>query len=71
MGASNEKPQAIPPFSVLRCALEELVTQDKEADTESLFRNIEAKLPWIISDPENGALYQVGYKSKSESISQI
>ena len=69
--ASDEKPWTIPPFSVLRCALEEFVAQSKEADTETLFRNIETKLPWINSDPENGTLYQVGYKSQFESISQI
>lgn len=68
---SDEKLQIIPPFSVLRCTLEEFVAQGKEADTESLFRNIEAKLPWINSDPENGTLYQVSYKSQLESISRI
>ena len=71
MDAGDEKPWTIPPFSVLRCALEEFVAKSKEADTESLFRNIETKLPWINSDPENGTLYQVGYKSQFESISQI
>jgi len=56
VSASNDAPQEIPPFTVLRCAIEELAAQSRDVDTEELFRAIEAKLPWLRS--EDGAQYQ-------------
>jgi hypothetical protein len=56
ISASNEKPQEIPPFSVLRCAIEEFAAQGRAVDSEELFRAIEVKLPWLNS--EEGAKYQ-------------
>jgi hypothetical protein len=55
--AVSDKPKEIPQFSVLRCAIEEFMAQSRDADTEALFRAIEAKLPWLNS--EDGARYQV------------
>jgi hypothetical protein len=61
ISASNEKPQEIPPFSVLRCAIEETAAQGRAVDSEELFRAIEVKIPWLNS--EDGAKYQVNQVS--------
>lgn len=57
VAVSENNPKEIPPFSVLRCAMEEFAAQSRDPDTETLFRAIEAKLPWLNS--ENGSQYQV------------
>ena len=57
VAASQEETQKMPSFSVLRCAIEEFATQGLDANTEELFRAIEAKFPFLNSEHE--AQYQV------------
>ncbi|KZP20165.1 hypothetical protein FIBSPDRAFT_919935 [Athelia psychrophila] len=56
LAAGGETPQDVPPFSVLRCALEEFEAQDTEASTEALFEMMASKLPWLQS--EDGSKHQ-------------
>jgi hypothetical protein len=59
VAASQNKEKEIPPFSVLRCAIEESVSQNRDVGTEALFCAIAAKLPWLNS--EDGVQYQVSH----------
>jgi len=54
--AGGERPQDVPPFSILRCALEEFEAVQREASTEALFEVLTNKLPWLQS--EDGSKYQ-------------
>lgn len=64
IAASGETPQDIPPFSVLRCTLEEFSAQGKDADTDGLFQAITSKLEWMQSD--EGNRYQVSKNNPLE-----
>lgn len=47
----------VPPFTVLRCALEELAMTGKKPTREELFAFLEERLPWLKTD--KGANYEV------------
>jgi hypothetical protein len=57
INASGQHLQKIPPFTILRCAIEEVVSQGRDSDTEALFRTIDAILPPMSS--EDRYRYQV------------
>ena len=53
----------VPPFTVLRCALEELDLSGKKPTREELFDLLEGKIPWLRT--EEGANYEVVTLSQS------
>ncbi|KAL6305817.1 hypothetical protein BKA93DRAFT_895834 [Sparassis latifolia] len=50
--AASKDSRDLPPFSLLRCAIEGLVSQDQKPTTEDIFQTLESKLPWLKSEEE-------------------
>lgn len=62
IATASEDKKDIPELSLLRCAIEDLMSQNKTSSTEAIFQSLEAKFTWLIAD-EN-AKYEVNYTQR-------